>query len=493
MLNMLAFDYGASSGRAIAGIYDGQVLKLEELHRFANEPVMINGSLNWDILRLYHEMKQGISKCAKSCYSAIASIGIDTWGVDFGLLDAAGRLLGNPYHYRDANTEGILDEAFKIVPSKEIYRQTGIQFMEFNSLFQLLSMKLKDVSILDKAETLLFTPDLMRYFLTGEKSTEYTIASTSQMLDAAKGDWALELLKRFGIPTKMLTPVVDAGTVAGRLSEKVAGELGTGRIPVVAIAEHDTASAVVSVPALEGNYAYLSSGTWSLLGVEAPSPVINDASFKLNYTNEGGFGKKTRLLKNIMGLWLYQECKREWDKSGEPMTFDELEAGAIGAKPFAALIDPDDIGFLRPGHMTSKIKDYCVRTGQTPPETKPAVVRCILESLALKYRMTLGGLEDILGYKLPVLHIVGGGCKNTVLSQFTANAIGRPVIAGPVEATATGNLIAQLIALGELAGLKEGREIVRRSLPVVEYTPAVTAAWDDAYVKFLKLTLNDSK
>lgn len=488
MLNMLAFDYGASSGRAMAGIYDGQILKLEELHRFANEPVLINGSLNWDILRLYHEMKQGIAKCKKSVNYEISSIGIDTWGVDFGLLDASGRLLGNPFHYRDANTEGILDEAFKMVPSAEIYRQTGIQFMEFNSLFQLLSMKLRGMPILDKAKTLLFTPDLLRYFLTGEKSTEYTIASTSQMLNATNGGWALELLDKFGIPTDILTPIVDAGTVAGKLSEGVAGELGTGRIPVVAVAEHDTASAVVSVPALEGSYAYLSSGTWSLLGVEAPSPVINDATFKLNYTNEGGFGRKTRLLKNIMGLWLYQECKREWDKSGETMSFDELEAGAAGAEPFAALIDPDEISFMRPGHMTAKIREYCVKTGQKPPETKPAVVRCILESLAFKYRMALDGLEEILGYKLPVLHIVGGGCKNTTLSQFTANAICRPVITGPIEATATGNMVAQLIALGEVRSLQEGRELVRRSFPAVEYTPADTAAWDDAYERFLKLS-----
>ncbi len=490
MLNMLAFDYGASSGRAIAGIYDGHSLRLEEIHRFANEPVMVNRSLNWDILRLYHEMKQGIGKCIKSRYNAIASIGIDTWGVDFGLLDYSGNLLGNPYHYRDTNTEGILGEAFKIVPSEEIYRQTGIQFMEFNTLFQLLSMKLKNVSILEKAETLLFFPDLLRYFLTGEKSTEYTIASTSQMLDAQKGDWAMDLIKRFGIPTGILTEIVDAGTVAGKLSERVAEELGTGHIPVVAAAEHDTASAVVSVPALQGKYAYLSSGTWSLLGVEVPSPVINEASFKLNYTNEGGFGRKTRLLKNIMGLWIYQECKREWDKSGEPVSFDELEAGTANAEPYAALIDADDISFMRPGRMTAKIQDYCVRTGQKPPESKPAVVRCILESLAFKYRMALEGLEGIMGYKLPVLHIVGGGCKNTTLSQFTANAINRPVIAGPVEATTTGNLIMQLIALREIGNLNDGRELVRRSFQVVEYIPVDTSAWDDAYGKFLKLAQN---
>lgn len=487
MLNMLAFDYGASSGRAIAGMYDGCILKLEELHRFLNEPVMVNASLYWDILRLYHEMKQGIRKCIKTKFGEISSIGIDTWGVDFGLLDAAGRLLGNPYHYRDANTEGMLKEAFKIIPSDKIYMKTGIQFMEFNTLFQLLSMKLRHVSILEKGETLLFIPDLLRYFLTGEKSTEYTIASTSQMLDAEKGIWVLDLIEQFGIPTNILTSIIEAGTVAGKLSKRVAEELGIGRIPVIATAEHDTASAVVAVPATEGIYAFLSSGTWSLLGVELSSPVINEDSFQLNCTNEGGFGRKTRLLKNIMGLWIYQECKREWDYSKEAMSFEELEAGALKAMPFAALIDPDDANFMRPGHMTAKIHEYCLNTGQKPPETKPAIVRCILESLALKYRMTLDGLERVLGYRLPVLHIVGGGCKNTLLSQFTANAIGRPVITGPVEATATGNLISQLIATGEVRNLKEGRELVKRSFPVAEYTPFDTAAWDDAYDRFSNL------
>lgn len=487
MLNMLAFDYGASSGRAITGIYDGQLLKLEELHRFSNDPVITNQRLHWDILRLFYEMKQGILKCTKSEYGKIASIGIDTWGVDFGLLDASGNLLGNPYHYRDTGTEGILKEAFGIVPSEEIYRQTGIQFMEFNSLFQLLSMKQKHAPILEIARTLLFTPDLLRYFLTGEKSTEYTIASTSQMLDAKTGSWAHDLLHRFNIPSEILTPVIDAGTAAGKLSEKVAEELGTARIPVIATAEHDTASAIVAVPAKEARYAYLSSGTWSLLGVEVPSPVINEASFNFNCTNEGGFGRKIRLLKNIMGLWIYQECRREWEKSGETVSFEELETGAGEAEPFAALIDPDQTAFMRPGNMSVKIREFCFKTGQTPPETKQAIVRCILESLALKYRMTVEGLETILGYRLPVLHIVGGGCKNKLLSQFTANAIGRPVMTGPTEATATGNLIAQLIALGEIRSLEEGRELVRRSFHVVEYAPEDTAAWDEAYARFLRL------
>lgn len=488
MLNLLAFDYGASSGRAMLGQFDGNRLSLSEMHRFANEPVMVGDSLYWDILRLFHEMKQGILKTAASGHKEIASIGIDTWGVDFGLLDSSGGLLGNPYHYRDSRTEGMIEEACRIVRRQEIYATTGIAFQVFNSLYQLFSMKFRKSPLLEKASTMLFTPDLLRYFLTGEKSSEFTIASTSQMLDARTRSWAGELLDKLGIPRNILTQIIDAGTVAGKLTSGVAGELGVGRVPVVAVAEHDTGSAVVSVPAVEGKYAYLSSGTWSLLGVESAVPVINDSAFKLNYTNEGGYNKTTRLLKNIMGLWIYQECKRTWDKSGETVSFDELEEGAVNAEAFAAFIDPDDSSFFSPGRMPSKIQDYCRKTGQKVPETKPQIVRCIMESLAMTYRKAVEGLEKVVGYSLPVLHIVGGGCKNTLLSQFTANAIARPVIAGPVEATATGNLMAQLLALGEVKSLKEGRLIVRNSFPSVEYTPENKAGWDAAYERFLNIT-----
>lgn len=487
MLKLLAFDYGASSGRAMLGRYDGSRLDLNEVHRFANEPVMIGDSLYWDILRLYHEMKQGILKCASTGHRDIASVGIDTWGVDFGLLDSSGRLLGNPFHYRDSNTEGMIEEACKLVPEAEIYGRTGIAFQVFNSLYQLLSMRLNNSPLLEKAETMLFTPDLLRYFLTGEKSSEYTIASTSQMLDAHTGDWATDLLDKLGIPKKILAEIINAGTVAGKLTAGVAGELGMERVPVVAVAEHDTGSAVVSVPAVEGRYAYLSSGTWSLLGVESAVPVINDSTFRLNYTNEGGINRTIRLLKNIMGLWIYQECKRAWDKSGEVISFDGLEAGAAASEAFMAFIDPDDGSFFSPGKMPEKIQDYCRRTGQKIPGTKPQIVRCIMESLALKYRMALDGLERIVGYPLPVLHIVGGGCKNIMLSQFTANAISRPVIAGPVEATAVGNLVTQLLALGEVKNLGEGRTLVRNSFPSVEYAPADNAGWDAAYERFLSI------
>ncbi len=487
MLKILAFDYGASSGRGILGSFDGEKLSLDEVHRFANEPVTVGKSLYWDILRLYHEMQQGILKCAAKWDKDLAAIGIDTWGVDFGLLDTAGRLLGNPYHYRDGNTAGMMEKACETVPGRRIYEQTGTQFQSFNSLYQLLSMKADNSPLLEKAGTMLFIPDLLRYFLTGEKSTEYTIASTAQMLDVNSGDWAGSLLDKLGIPKNILTGIIDAGTITGRLTANVSAELGVGNIPVVAVAEHDTGSAVVSVPAPGGSQAYLSSGTWSLLGVESAAPVINDDTFKLNYTNEGGFNRTIRLLKNIMGLWIYQECKRTWERAGEVMSFDELEEGAAKSEPFMALIDPDDGSFYSPGGMPEKIREYCRKTGQAVPETKPQIVRCIMESLALKYRMALEGLEKIVGYPLPRLHIVGGGCKNTMLSQFTANAIARPVIAGPVEATAIGNLTAQLIALGEVKDLPEGRTMIRNSFRLTEYVPEEIGAWDEAYERLIKI------
>lgn len=485
MLNLLAFDYGAGSGRAMLGKFDGMRLTLTEIHRFPNEPVMVGNNLHWDILRLYYEMKQGILKCISSNSKNIASIGIDTWGVDFGLLDSSGRLLGNPYHYRDINTEGMIDEACRLVPRREIYERTGIQFLMFNTLYQLLSMKISSSPLLEKAETMLFIPDLLRFFLTGEKNSEYTIASTSQMLDPKTGNWAGSLLNQMGLPQKIFTGIIDPGIVSGKLTTVVANELGVNAIPVVAVAEHDTASAIISVPTAGERHAYLSSGTWSLLGIESSFPVINDATYNLNYTNEGGFNRSVRLLKNIMGLWIYQECIREWEKTGDKLSYGELEEGASKSEPFMAFIDPDDLSFLHPGNMPGKIRNYCRGTGQRVPDTKPQIVRCIMESLALTYRMALADLEKISGSLIPVVHIVGGGCKNIMLSRFTANAISRPVITGPVEATAAGNLIVQLIALGEIKSLPEGRAVIRNSFPVIEYNPEECAVWDAAYERFV--------
>lgn len=485
MLDLLAFDFGASSGKAILGGFDGSKLVLQDSWKFPNEPVSIANSLHWDILRLYHEMKQRIMKYAAAGHKSIASIGIDTWGVDFGLLDAEGRLLGNPYHYRDARTDGMIAKATGIVPAKEMYETTGIQFKQFNTIYQLMAMRQGQEYMLDQAATLLFTPDLLRYFLTGEKNCEFTIASTSQMLDARKGGWAEDMLKKLGLPVHMLAGIINPGTMAGKLTDSVAGELGTGNIPVVAIAEHDTASAVVSVPSAGGKYAFLSSGTWSIMGLEESAPVINDTTFSLDYSNEGGFNRTARLLTNIMGLWIYQECKRHWDNSGEVTSFDDLEAGAAGAEPFFAFIDTNDDSFYHQGDMPEKVREFCRRSGQKVPDSKAQIVRCIMESLALKYRQAFDGLEKIAGYSIPVLHVVGGGCRNTMLSQFTANALARPVIAGPVEATATGNLIAQLIALGEVKNLAEGRGIIRNSFTVTEYVPQDTGMWDDAFGRFI--------
>jgi rhamnulokinase len=487
MLKLLAFDYGASSGRAMLGCFDGQKLELNEIHRFSNDPVAISGSLHWDILRLFYEMKQGISKCIKTGNSDIAGIGVDTWGVDFGLLGGSGELLGNPYHYRDSRTEGMIESACRVVPKREIYEQTGIAFQKFNTLYQLYAMKLGNSPILEKAATMLFTPDLLNYFLSGVRAAEFTIASTSQMLDARTHDWAKPLLKNLGIPDRILPGIISPGIKLGSVTKSIQSETGIGGIPVIAVAGHDTGSAVVSVPATEGRYAYLSSGTWSLLGIESDVPVINDTTYSLNYTNEGGFNNTTRLLKNIMGLWIYQECKRSWDKQAEMLSFDQLEQMAERSEPFKSLIDSDDDSFYSPGNMPEKVREFCRRTGQVIPQDKAAIVRCVMESLALKYRAALEGLEKIAGYKLPVLHVVGGGSKNIMLCRFTANAIGRPVITGPVEATAVGNLVCQLIALGEVSGLKEARMVVRNSFPTSEYLPEDNSGWDATYERFINI------
>mgnify|MGYP001189019939 CR=1 FL=1 len=489
MLKLLAFDYGASNGRAMLGLFDGNKITLEQVHRFPNEPVMVNGILYWDVLRLFYEMKLGLLKAMQKCENDdLTGIGVDTWGVDFGLLDAKGSLLSNPVHYRDARTENMIEEACKIVPRREIYEQTGIQFMKFNTLYQLLAMRLENSPILEKAETMLLMPDLFNYFLTGEKLSEYTISSTTQMMNPRTGNWAYDLLKKMGIPYRMLTNIIDAGTVIGKVNKSIKDELGLGDIPVIAVAEHDTASAVMSVPATDDKFAYLSSGTWSLLGVELPHPIINETTYALDYTNEGGYNRTTRLLKNIAGLWIHQECRRAWEKAGEVFTYDELEQMAEDyGKPFTAFIDPDDDLFYSPGNMPERVVEFCKKTGQNLPNEKGAIVRCVLESLALKYKKAVLGLEEIVGYKIPVLHVVGGGSRNTVLCKYTANALGKKVIAGPTEATALGNIICQLMALGEISDINEARNVIRESFPTDVYMPENEDLWQEAYLKFKKI------
>lgn len=484
----LAFDFGASSGRAMLATFDGEKIKLEEKHRFSNDPVSVNGDLHWDVLRLFYEIKQGILKCANSGDRDIDCIGIDTWGVDYGLLDKNGKLLGNPYHYRDTRTDGMYEEAFKIVPKEEIYKNTGIAFNWFNTIFQLLSSKLSDDTTLKNAETLLFMPDLFNYFLTGEKKCEYTIASTSQMFNSKTYTWSEGMLEKLGIPTKLFADMVYPGDKVGVLKAELAEELGVEQIPVVAVASHDTGSAVASVPVTDGqDFVYISSGTWSLMGVELEQPMVTDDALNYNFTNEGGVNKTIRFLKNIMGLWLIQESRRQWDREGTLLSFDELEKQAREAIPFASLIDPDYYKFQTPGNMPKRIREYCEKTGQKVPETKGEIVRCIAESLAFKYRQVVEGMEDVTGKKYDVINIVGGGIKDKMICSFTANATGRKVSTGPVEATSIGNVIVQGIAMGAIKDLEEGRKIVKKSFPIEEYLPENHDDWNQAYENWKKV------
>lgn len=488
MIKTLAFDFGASSGRAILGLYDGSKLNLEETHRFSNDPVSINGSLYWDVLRLFYEIKRGIVETAHKGHKDIASIGIDTWGVDYGLLDCQGNLLANPYHYRDERTNGMIDKAIEMAGRDYIFGKTGIEIVWFNTLYQMLSMVESHAPALEKAETLLLMPDLFNYFLTGVKSTEYTIASTTQMYNVAEDAWANDLMEKFGIPKSIFTNVVKPGTVIGSMKKELSEELGVGSIPVVAVASHDTGSAAVSVPVTDGeDYAFISCGTWSIMGVQTDKPVINQRSMELNFTNEGGVGK-ILLMKNIMGLWLIQECKRQWEiDDGQKTSFDELEQAAREAKPFVSFVDPDDLLFVAPNNMPSKIAQFCEQTNQPVPQTKGEFIRCIAQSLALKYRMTVECLEDILGRKLGTIHMVGGGIKDKLICQFTANATKRDVITGPVEATAIGNNLVQLMALGELKNISEARALVRNSFDVTHYQADGELDWDAAYEVFRKV------
>jgi rhamnulokinase len=487
----LALDLGASGGRAIAGRFDGERLALEEVHRFPNGPVALprgaGVGLHWNVLDLFTQVKHGIARATAISHDGLASLGLDTWGVDFGLLDQDGLLLGNPYHYRDSRTDGMLEEAFHRVPREEIFAATGIQFMEINSLYQLLTMVVRNVPILHVAETLLFMPDLLNYWLTGRKVSERSIASTSQCLDPFTGDWAMSLLGRMGIPTHIFPELVAPGTVLGGLLPHVATETGGRGLVVVAPGCHDTACAVAAVPAVHSDYAYLSSGTWSLMGVESIRPVVNERSLAFNFTNEGGVCDTIRLLKNITGLWIIQECRREWLQEGGGLSWDDIVTLAAAAPAFRSVIDVDAHEFAVPGDMPARIRAYCARTGQPVPEDRGAVARAVFESLALKYRRTLEMTDELTGRKARVLHIVGGGTQNRLLSQFAANAVGRPVVAGPIEATAAGNVMMQMLATGAINSLAEGRAVIRRSFATEVFEPGNTAAWDDAYGQFNRL------
>ncbi len=488
-LHLLGFDLGASNGRAMCGAFDGEKLTICEAHRFSNDPVTIGDTLYWDFFRLFHEIRHGLSKAAHAGFVPSA-IGIDTWGVDFGLLDRDGKLLGNPVHYRDSRTDGIFDSAFDIVAKEKIFEHTGLAFLPFNTLYQLLAMRKAREAILENARKLLMAPDLLAYFLTGELGTEYTIASTAQLTDPRTRNWSSPIFDAFGLPRGLFTEINEPGTIRGKLRKTIQQEMDFATdVQVVAGPQHDTAAAVAAVPAYGENFAYISSGTWSLLGGETKAPIISTGVMNANYTNEGGIYGTTRVLKNIMGMWIIQECRRCWLEEGDCEDYAGLAALAERETPFRSLFDPDDDRFLRPGDMPERIRAYCYESNQPAPETRGQVARAIYESLALKYRWALHRLEqDILGHSVDCLHIVGGGSNNVLLNRMTANAVNKPVLGGPGEATVIGNLLMQAVALGELGSLSDFRQVVRASFGTREYLPQDHDGWDDAYGRFLQLT-----
>jgi rhamnulokinase len=484
--NYLAIDLGAENGRAILGSLDEGQLTLREAHRFSNAPVRLVDGLHWDVLRLWNEIKTGIAEAVKNG-ARLEGIGLDTWGVDFALLDRNGDLLANPFNYRDSRTDGMVDEAFRRMQRADIFANTGIQFMQINTLYQLLSMSVHRSPLFDVAHTFVTIPDLFNYWLSGHITNEFTDATTTQCFDPHKRDWAVPVLDACAIPARLFHGVTEPGVVIGSLLPGVSEETGAGAVPIVLPACHDTGSAVVAVPAEKEDFAWISSGTWSIMGAEVHQPIVNQKALQYNFTNEGGVFGTWRLSKNITGLWLVQECRRTWQHQGEDLTYDDITRLASEAKPFLAVIDPDDSIFLQPGDMPQRIRRYCADTNQSVPQSKGEIVRVALESIALKYRWVLERLEELSGRRHDPIHIIGGGTKNRLLNQFTADCTRRKVTAGPVEATAIGNILMQSIALGHLGSLSEARTIVRASFAPEGYEPNVNAGWNDSYACLQKV------
>lgn len=474
---VIAVDLGASSGRVMQVGFDGQAFSLAEKHRFPNMAVDVGDTLYWDVLRFWQEIKTGIAAVADDA----ASVGVDTWGVDFALLDRAGKLLGNPVHYRDPRTDGMMEWVFERMPRREVFQRTGIQFLQLNTLYQLASLAKAQSPQLEAAESLLLMPDLFHYWLTGEKVSEFTIATTTQCLNPVTKNWDGDLLRAVGVSPDLFQPVVPSGTRIGDYNG----------LPVIAATAHDTASAVVAVPAQTKHFGYISSGTWSLVGLEVDEAVITDATYGANVTNEGGYGGKYRFLKNSAGLWFIQQSLKTWKAAGQDYSYADLAQAAQGAEPFRTLIDPNDPDFIAPGDMPARIQAYCQRIGQPVPETVGQIARTVYESLALMYRAIFASFEDLTGQSIDKLHIVGGGARNEVLCQMAADATGCAVMAGPYEATAMGNAIVQLITLGEIADVNQARSLVAQMPEIAHYQPQPTAGWDAAYERFTAL-INDA-
>lgn len=484
----LTFDLGAESGRAVLGTLKDGRIALDVIHRFPNEPQRILGSFHWDTVRLFAEIKAGIAKCVREKGGTLDGMGVDTWGVDFALLDKNDDLLFQPYHYRDHRTDGVPEKVFAIVPRTDVYSATGIQVMQLNTLYQLMAMRMAESPALEKARTFLMTPDLLHFWLTGNKVVEFSNATTTQCYNPVKGTWARDMLDKLGIPHHFLGDIVAPGTKVGALHPTVREETGADAVSVITPATHDTACAVAAVPATgSGGWAYISCGTWSLVGVEEPHPCINELSMRYNLTNEGGVNHTFRLLRNVMGLWILQQCRRSWERLGTRYSYDELASMSATAAPFQAMLNPDDNTFLNPSNMPAAITEYCKRTSQRPPMGVAETVRCIVESLAMKYRWVIERLEEVTSRKIETIHIIGGGSQNKLLCQATADATGCTVLAGPIEATALGNVLVQALATGRIESIAEGRSVVGRSFPQIEYDPRDTAAWDEPYARFLSL------
>ena len=486
MRNLLAFDLGASNGRAILGQFDGKRLTMRELHRFENNYIEMNGVFYWDLPYLYNQLKLGLLAFKQADVGELDCFGIDTWGVDYGLLDKNGHLLSNPRAYRYA-VDADMEHVWQTMDFPALFARTGIATMNFNTVYQLARRRREGDAALENAETLLLMPDLLGYFLTGAIGSEYTNVTTSMLYNPTTKDWDWEIIRALGLPEKIFTKIDRAGTVRGTLRPELAAELGINPARFAAVGTHDTASAVAAIPGT-GSFAFCSSGTWSLFGVETDEPILSDAVRDANFSNEGTIQGGFRPLKNIMGLWLIQECRRDWQKAGQSLSWNDIVEEAKKAEPFRSVIDPDYGEFFAGGRMVEKIQDFCRRTNQPVPESVGQIARCIYESLALKYRWALERLEEIKGRRIDQLNIVGGGCQNKLLNQFAADSIDRPVVTGPVEGAAIGNLLAQAMALGDIGTMDELREVVRRSEAVETYTPDHTAEWEQAYQRMLSYT-----